>query len=215
MQQVWQALPLRSFSCEFSRHRAWAMAIKYWIRLKSGTDNFLSNEAYKMSPAKNHQRLQDIHYLLNIHDFSDIWNNPSTTDDTFQKAFKLRADGQFLSKYDRTIAVIQQISYIDRHFSQSRPWLLYQCYTEPPNTKHFPWVTNWISYQHLLAVKQIMSTCPLCIREPETDKHFILKFSRLADERERFIDSIILLTPSFRMKDDVYQLEHILGHCQP
>ena len=50
-------------------HRAWAMAIKYWMWLNSGTGNFLSNEAYKMSQAENHQWLQSIHYLLNIHKF--------------------------------------------------------------------------------------------------------------------------------------------------
>ena len=33
-------------------HRAWAMAIKYWIRLNSGTENCLLNEAYKMSQAE-------------------------------------------------------------------------------------------------------------------------------------------------------------------
>ena len=38
-------------------HRAWAMAIKYWIRLNSGTENCLLNEAYKMSQAENHQWL--------------------------------------------------------------------------------------------------------------------------------------------------------------
>ena len=63
--------------------------------------------------------------------------------------------------------------------------------------------------------KNILSTCPLCSREPETVKHFILKCCRFADEREKFIDSITY-TPSFRMKDDVYQLKYILGHhCPP
>ena len=30
-----------------------------------------------MSQAENHQCLQSIHYLLNIHGFGDIWNNAS------------------------------------------------------------------------------------------------------------------------------------------
>ena len=76
-------------------HRAWTMAIKYWMWLNSGIENFLLNEAYKMSQAENHQWLQSIHYLLNIHGFSDIWNNPSIPGDTFHKAFKLRVDDQF------------------------------------------------------------------------------------------------------------------------
>ena len=65
-------------------YRAWAMAIKYWIRLNSGTENCLLNEAYKMSQAENHQWLQSIHYLLNMHGFSDIWNNPSVPGDTLK-----------------------------------------------------------------------------------------------------------------------------------
>ena len=33
---------------------------------------------------------------------------------------------------------------------------------------------------------------------------------------EKFIDSITSYTPSFRMKEDVYQLKYILGlHCPP
>ena len=48
-----------------------------------------------MPQAENHQWLQSIHYLLDMHGFSDIWNNPSVPDDTFHKAFKLRADDQF------------------------------------------------------------------------------------------------------------------------
>ena len=64
--------------------------------------------------------------------------------------------------------------------------------------------------------KNILSTCPLCSREPETVKHFILKCCRFADEREKFIDSITSYTPSFKLKDDVYKLKYILGlHCPP
>ena len=48
-----------------------------------------------MSQAENHQWLQNIHYLLNIHGFSDIWNNSLIADDTFNKAFKLWVDDQF------------------------------------------------------------------------------------------------------------------------
>ena len=47
-----------------------------------------------MSQAENHQWPQSIHYLLNMHGFSDIWNNPSIPGDTFHKAFELRADDQ-------------------------------------------------------------------------------------------------------------------------
>ena len=91
-----------SYTCiykEFKRcpvtHRAWVMAIKCWIRLNSGAENCLSNEAYEMPQVENDQWLQSIHYLLNIHGFSDIWNNPSIPGDTFHKAFKLWADDQF------------------------------------------------------------------------------------------------------------------------
>ena len=66
------------------------------------------------------------------------------------------------------------------------------------------------------STKSILSTCPLCSREPETVKYFTLKCSRFADKREKFIGSIISHTPSFRMKDYVYQQKYILGlHCPP
>ena len=55
----------------------------------------LLNEAYKMSQAEHHQCLQNIRYLLNIHGFSDIWNNPSTPSNTFQNAFEFWVDDLF------------------------------------------------------------------------------------------------------------------------
>ena len=109
-----------------------------------------------MSQAENHQWLQSIHYLRNMHGFSDTWNNPSVPGDTFHKAFKLRADDQLEISDNRG-----HDSYI--HIIRS------------------PRIRN---------TNNILSSCPLCSREPETVKHFILKYCRFADEREKLIDSI-------------------------
>ena len=150
-----------------------------------------------MSQAKNHQWLQSIHYLLDMHGFSDIWNNPSIPGDTFHKAFKLQADDQFNQ------------SMIGKLQSSSRFTTLKEISDNRGNDSYIHIIRNPRIRNIFLRLridmnilstfrssKNILSSCPLCSREPETVKHFILKCCRFADEREKFIDSITSYTHS-------------------
>ena len=196
-------------------HRAWAMVIKYWIRLNSGTETCLLNEAYKRSQAENHQWLQIIHYLLNMHGFSDIWSKPSVPGDTFHKAFKSRADDLFNQSM---IGKLQSSSIFTtlEEISDNRGHMSYILIIRSPRIRNI-FLRLRIGMNILStsrSSRNILSTYPLCSREPETVKHFILKCCRFAGERDNFIDYITSYTPLFRMKDDVYQLKYILGlHC--
>ena len=57
-------------------HKAWSMAIKYWLRITTGTQNRLLNEAYKTAIYEKHNWVQCIQALLNTHGFGDVWLNP-------------------------------------------------------------------------------------------------------------------------------------------
>ena len=170
--------------------RAWAMAIKYWMPLNSGTENCLLNEAYKMSQAENHQWLQSIHYLLG---FSDIWNNPSILGDTFHETFKLRADDQFNQSMIGKLQSSSRFTTL-KEISDSQGHDSYIHIIRSPRIRsiflRLRIGMNILSTSRKICSKNILSTCPLCSREPETAKHFILKCCRFADERDKFIDSI-------------------------
>ena len=166
-------------------HRAWAMTIKYWIRLNSVTENCLLNEAYKMSQAENHLWLQSIHYLLNMHGFSDMWNNPSVPGDTFHKAFKLLADDQFNQSMIGELQLSSRFTTL-KEISDNRGHDSYIHIIQSPRIRNIS-LRSRIDMNILSTSRSsenILSTCA------ETVKHFTLKCCRFADEREKFIDSI-------------------------
>ena len=76
-------------------HRACSMAIKYWLRLTTGTQNRLVNEAYKTAIHEKHNWVQCIQALLNTQGFGDVWFNPFIASSSFHKLFKTRLDDQF------------------------------------------------------------------------------------------------------------------------
>ena len=62
------------------------LAIKYWLRMNSGTNNVLLNEAYKVCIQDNHEWIQGIQYLLHENGFGHVWNNPDAMNkNTFHK----------------------------------------------------------------------------------------------------------------------------------
>ena len=55
-------------------HNAWSLAIKYWLRLCTGTGNTLFNIPYRLAMAENHMWVQSIQYLLSSNCLGDIRN---------------------------------------------------------------------------------------------------------------------------------------------
>ena len=76
-------------------HRAWSKAIKYGLRITTGTQNRLVNEAYKTAFHEKHNWVQCIQALLNTHGFGDVWLNPFIASSSFHKSFKTRLEDQF------------------------------------------------------------------------------------------------------------------------
>ena len=103
----------------------WVMAINYWIRLNSGTENALLNEAYRMSQAEK-QAVATYHSLFA--QYTWLW----------------WCMGQGIKITD-----IQQIYCIENNFWSSGLWFLYPLY-EPLNTKKFSWVKHW--YECLISI---------------------------------------------------------------
>ena len=58
--------------------KIWSLSIKYWMRLANGTNNVLQNNAFQTVKEENHEWLQNIKYLLNLHGFGKQWNKPNS-----------------------------------------------------------------------------------------------------------------------------------------
>ena len=142
---------------------------------------------------------------------------PSMQWDTFHKAFKLHLDFHFNQHLIEQLQSFSRFNTLKEMYDNRG----HDSYIHTIRSSDIRTIFLWLRIDmNILSTyrsrKNILSTCTLCSREPETVKHFIPKCSRFFDEREKFIYSIISYTPSFRMKDDVYQLKYILGlYCPP
>ena len=82
-------------------HTAYAFAIKYWLRLCSGTSNTLLNEAYNVCLHKQYEYIQCIQHLLCENGFGDVWLNPNSVNkDHFHKIFKQRLNDQYIQDWN-------------------------------------------------------------------------------------------------------------------
>ena len=71
--------------------KAYALAIKYWLRLTTGTENRILNESYAYAFNQKHEWVQGIQSLLNNNGFGDVWLNPGKVNPkTFHIKFKQR-----------------------------------------------------------------------------------------------------------------------------
>ena len=80
-------------------HNAWSLAIKYWLRLCTGTDNILLNNAYLLAMEENHMWVQSIQYLLSSNGLGDIWICPENANAQIHKLFRLRLNDQFIQRW--------------------------------------------------------------------------------------------------------------------
>ena len=81
-----------------------SFAVKYWLRLKSGTRNNVLNEAFDECSRNKHEWMQGIQSLLCENGFDNVWINPeSVNKDTFHKVFRERLNDQHIQKLNAKI----------------------------------------------------------------------------------------------------------------
>ena len=61
-------------------HKAWGLAINYWLRLENETRNKPLNEAYVTAKRNYIDWIQSVQYMLCRNGFKDMWLNPSQYD---------------------------------------------------------------------------------------------------------------------------------------
>ena len=84
--------------------KIWSLCIKYWMRLANDTNNVLLNNAFQTVKEENHEWLQNIKYLLNLHGFGKQWNNPIVNHEVFIKhfiwTFRKRLEDQYIQFWE-------------------------------------------------------------------------------------------------------------------
>ena len=210
-----------AISCELGRfpiiHKAWYLAIKYWLRLEKGTANILLNKSYKQAKAEYHPWIQSIDYLLDKNGFSDIRITDSNLiPDSFPHIFKQRLKDQHIqnnqsklhsSNRFRVLAALKD-EYI------KSPYL-----TSIHNTDiRLIFARLRVDMNILFSCKTNASTvsiCPLCSTECETVEHFLLKCKHFENMRSQFWNDIINYTADISSKSMEYKMKYILNLSGP
>ena len=77
------------------QHKAWGLAIKYWLRLCHVASNVLLNAAFKSACAIERPWLQSVKYLLQHNGFGEVFLDPMPIAPNFGKRFVQRLNDQF------------------------------------------------------------------------------------------------------------------------
>ena len=198
-------------------HRAWSMPIKYWLRITTGTQNRLVNEAYETAIHEKHNWVQCIQALLNTHGFDDVWLNPFIASSSFHKLFKTRLDDQFKQERRSKLLSSSRFDTLKYFIEDDRQESYIYKIRNPCIRKFFTRLTIDMNVLSTCRInKTIAPACLLCSREPESVLHFVLKCPVYDRQRNLFIDKIVSRSPSFPNLNDVQKLKYIVDlDCPP
>ena len=177
-------------------HKAYSLAIKYWLRLTRGSKNILLNETYKENIKLKSEWLQSIEAMLCINGFRNIWAEPSQANhETFHRDFKKRLDDQYIQNIREKINnssrfdVLKLVSNRDGRFAR-------QSYLDkienPQIREYFTRLRIDVNQLESSASKKsksetncVCKICPAGVRE--TVNHFILVCNKFSKERSEFL----------------------------
>ena len=198
-------------------HNAWSLAIKYWLRLCTGTGNILLNNAYRLAMEENHMWVQSIQYLLSSNGLGDIWICPENANAQFHKLFRLRLNDQFIQRWYNFINTSSRFVTL-RELSDDFKLPVYINVIKNPSIR--------LLFTRLRIDINVLSTsrgsqkrkdlCPLCSVEAEDVSHFILRCPEFATERDRFLSNASVYMSNNELSTDASKLNVILNlRCPP
>ena len=196
-------------------HNAHALAVKYWLRLKSGTKNKLLNEAYKITQNENHEWYQSIQYILCSNGFRNIWLDSTQVNvDNFHKTFKKRLNDQYeqniLSKL-RDSERLSILAKLKSDFSRSE---YLEKIRNPDIRKTFTRLRidlNILNTCKFRQRKMISPRCTYCEGADEDVIHFLLHCTKFADMRNIFMQRMRAEYSNFSNISDLQKLKIILN----
>jgi len=190
-------------------HKAWGLAIKYWLRLTQGTSNVLLNAAFRISSDEEHSWIQSIKYLLENNGFGYIFLNPITVSIDFGKHFVERLNDQFKQTWKGKIQESSRFKFLN------------ECKEEFKQSQYLTIIKNHEIrniFTRLRVDMNILSSCkyrelpccPICKSGPENLEHFVLHCPAWGDSRIKFFQSIEKLSPSIQRASASKLLKYIL-----
>ena len=196
-------------------HNAHALAIKYWLRLKSGTHNKLLNEAYKVTENEKHDWYQSIQHLLCTNGFRNIWLDPNSENiNTFHKTFKRRLNDQ----YEQTLLAkmrdserLSLLSTLKSDFCRSQ---YLEKIRSPDIRKIFTRLRNDLNILNACQFRKRKVTSPKCTSCQGADDdvtHLLLNCTRFNDIRNVFTQKVCEEYSNFIHMSDSRKLAFILN----
>ena len=193
-------------------HNAWALCVKYWIRLYNGTNNVQLNKFFQLSVNENHQWIQSMKSLLTSNGLGGY--DPPVTCDQSHKLFKNHMNDQFIQVWRNPMA--SSTRFATRHIL-SNEYVVPTYINEIRNPDIRLLFTRLRTDLNILATsrasKKRTELCPLCHYEPEKVSHFITRCPAFVAERNNFYDNVSHVSPSLPNECDNQQLEYILDLC--
>ena len=192
-------------------HKAWGLAIKYWLRLCHGTSNVLLNAAFKSACDNEHPWLQSIKYLLVNNGFGDVFLDPMPITPNFGKIFVQRLNDQFQQTWKSNMNASNRFVYLN------------QCKNEYERSAYLSVIKNHEIrniFTRLRVDMNILATCkyrkpsapacPMCQAGVEDIEHFLLFCPTWQDLRNAFFRAVQMFSPSLAMASNLEKMNYIL-----
>ena len=172
---------------------AHAFAIKYWLRLISGTENTILNEAYTVCSEKQYEFIQSIQYLLCGNGFGDVWANPySVNKHTFHKTFKQRLNDQYIQDWSTKLNTSNRFKTLQVLHLEYKMQSYVDHITNPEIREIYTRLR--IDLNCLTTSKAqgslMRESCPFCNIEPEDVGHFLFRCEKYSDIRREFYNQV-------------------------
>ena len=196
-------------------HNAYSLAIKYWLRLKSGTKNHLLNEAFKLAVRENHDWNQGIQNMLCRNGFRNVWiDSNQVNKDTFHRMFRSRLNNQYeqiLASKMRESERLLLLSSFKENFHRSQ----YLDKIKSPDIRAI-FTRLRIDINILNSCKfrfrKVMSPdCPNCTQQVETVEHLLLHCEAFDNLRGIFFRRMNVKYPRFDQMSNENKLRAILN----
>ena len=192
-------------------HKAWGLAVKYWLRLCHGTSNVLLNAAFKIACDNDDPWLQSIRYLLTQNGFGDVFVDPAPVTPKFGKTFVQRLNDQFQQSWKSNMRASSRFMYLN------------QCKNEYERSTYLSVIKNREVrniFTRLRVDMNVLATCkyrqpsapdcPMCQSGVEDLEHFILFCPTWLHLRNEFLKSVRVFSPSLATASNLEKMNYIL-----
>ena len=191
-----------------------SFAVKYWLRLKSGTENIVLNEVFKECTQHEHEWVQGIQSIMCENGFGNVWINPSSVNkDTFHKYFRKRLNDQHVQNWNTKLTESNRFTTLKILHNDYKMENYVKLIKNPEIREVY---TRLRIDMNILSTSKSQSTrqldrCPFCNEEPESVGHFLLKCNKYNTIRSDFANSIAAHNQDFNSLTENEKVCYILN----